>query len=149
MIIGTLALSQKSVRGATDSGAMSNPNGCSFNGPVLLDQAGSPAKLQSTELMRRVVSCVAPRLPALAKSMRLNGTVQIEVLVNEAGHVTCARAINGHPILIGSAIEAARQWTFRPIKHGKKPVAFYGYVPFRYSTETITENVNPCLLAHW
>jgi outer membrane biosynthesis protein TonB len=79
----------------------------------------------------------------------MNGTVRVEVLIDPTGHVACAHAINGHPILISSAIDAARQWTFRPIKHGNLPVAFYGSLLFIYSTETTPVKGNSCLLAHW
>lgn len=55
------------------------------------------------------------KLPVLARQARIEGYVWVRLLVDETSQVTCVRAISGHPILIGSAIDAARQWTFRPI----------------------------------
>ncbi len=149
MIISTLALMSQLIQADAKSRTDSEIKGCSFNGPVLLDRSGFPAKFQTSELLRRVVTCVAPKFPALARQMRMNGNVRVEVLVDETGHVACARAINGHPILIGSAIDAAHQWTFRPLKHGNVSVAFYGYLSFKYSTETTPQKENTCLVAHW
>jgi protein TonB len=53
---------------------------------------------------------------------RVEGTVTIEALVDEQGHVADARVIKSIPLLDQSALEAARQWEFKPALLDGKPV---------------------------
>src|SRR5260370_6061037 len=94
---------------------------CPATGALLLNADGALKLLSERVLASRAIGCVAPRLPALARQARLEGYVRVGVLVNETGRVTCVHLISGHPILIGSAIEAARQWVFRPVTQNGRP----------------------------
>lgn len=80
--------------------------------------------------------------------MRLEGQVLVEILVDEKGKVSCARVVSGHPLLVASAIDAAKDWTFRPVKQDGKKVSFYGHLSFHFSTGQISKK-NPCTVAHW
>jgi TonB family protein len=57
-----------------------------------------------------------------AMRARVEGTVTIEALVDEQGHVADARVIKSIPLLDQSALEAARQWEFKPALLDGKPV---------------------------
>jgi len=61
-----------------------------------------------------VISKAQPRYPPSAKKYNISGPVDVEVTISEAGRVTEAKAVSGHPLLRGAAEEAARQWVFRP-----------------------------------
>lgn len=137
--------------GAGDDGTVEqNPviQGCPSSGPSLLERGGQRI-LSSRDLERRTISCVSPKFPGLARQMRLEGQVHIAILVDESGQVVCAHVVSGHPIMIGSAIDAARQWKFRPaVQHGRR-VAFYGILAFHYSTSGNVKKRGSCLEAHW
>jgi len=45
--------------------------------------------------------------------------VLIEIAVAKSGEPTEIRALEGHPVLIGATIEAAKQWRFRYRLNGK------------------------------
>ena len=130
--------------------------GCPAEEPLLSDKAGAPLVLSGRSLASRVTACVSPRLPVLARQARLEGQVHVGILqvhvgilVNRTGRVACVHLINGHPLLVGSAIEAARQWTFRPATQKRRAVSFYGILAFHYSTSGTTTKSGPCLDAHW
>jgi TonB family protein len=57
-----------------------------------------------------------PEYPAGAKSQGISGKVTVAVLVNKKGIVVSARALNGDPLLILSAVNAARKAQFSPEK---------------------------------
>lgn len=54
----------------------------------------------------------SPTYPELAKKMNISGTVKVEVTVNPSGHVTSAKAIGGHPLLIDASVNAAKQFKY-------------------------------------
>jgi hypothetical protein len=61
----------------------------------------------------RVVSCSIPRLPPTYDAQ---GTVLVEVQVDEGGGVRCARPLtNDDPVMRGAAVEAAVRWRFKPL----------------------------------
>ena len=69
--------------------------------------------VKGSELKERVVSCSLPRLPG---NFCGQGTVLVEVQVDEDGIVSCARPLtNNHPVMRSAAVEAALKWRFKPL----------------------------------
>jgi TonB family protein len=82
-------------------------------------------------LHNHAIKRVQPSRPAGAAA----GTVVVEVIVDEEGNVESARVTSGQPfgvatsndpLLIGAALEAARQWRFKPEKAAGSPVKVIG-----------------------
>jgi TonB family protein len=96
---------------------------CPATGPLLLNADGALKTLSERVLAGRAIGCVAPKFPALSRQVRLDGYVRVGVLVNETGRVACVHLISGHPLLIGSAIEAAHQWVFSTVTQNGRPVS--------------------------
>jgi TonB family protein len=69
-----------------------------------------------------VIKQAQPRYPPSAKRYNISGTVDVQVTISEAGRVTEAKAISGHPLLRGAAEDAARQWVFKPSTLNGVPV---------------------------
>jgi TonB family protein len=61
-----------------------------------------------------VISKAQPRYPTSAKKFNISGPVDVQVTISDEGRVIKAKAISGHPLLQAAAVEAARQWVFRP-----------------------------------
>lgn len=61
-------------------------------------------------LIRRV----QPEYPALAKQARIQGTVVLRAVINREGTIQDLQVISGHPLLVQAAINAVRQWRYRP-----------------------------------
>jgi protein TonB len=57
-----------------------------------------------------------------AMRARIEGTVTVEVLVDERGHVADARVLKSIPLLDQSALDAAKQWEFTPTLMNGEPV---------------------------
>jgi TonB family protein len=82
-------------------------------------------RLKPREMNQHVVTCKTPRLSG---NVDAKGTVVIEVVVNAAGDVECLRAISGHPIIRGAAVEAAKRWKFKPLIVGRAAKPFWGFI---------------------
>jgi TonB family protein len=67
-----------------------------------------------TEIVRRAKTRVQPEYPELARRMNITGTVRVAVVVAPNGTVKEAKVLGGHPLLVNSALEAARKWRFEP-----------------------------------
>ncbi len=57
---------------------------------------------------------VDPQHPIVAMQARVSGTVILEVLVDERGNVADARVARSIPLLDQAALDAVKQWQFRP-----------------------------------
>jgi protein TonB len=69
-----------------------------------------------------VVKKVAPEYPAQARQLRIEGAVQLEMTVNKDGSVTAVKVLGGHPMLARAAVDAVKQWKYRPYLLNGQPV---------------------------
>ena len=83
----------------------------------------------------KAISLPKPLYPAMAKQIRLQGTVVVQVLINEEGKVVSAKAVSGHPILVHGAQQAAMQARFLPTKLGDQPVKVSGVITYNFVTQ--------------
>ncbi len=78
---------------------------------------------------------VNPIYSKVARKANIIGVVKVEVLIDETGSVISATGISGESMLMESALEAVKQWKFKPfIVSGKsEPVKVRGIVNFNFS----------------
>jgi TonB family protein len=64
-----------------------------------------------------LITRVDPVYPPLARQAKISGNVELDVTIGTDGHVTQIQQVpgHGHPLLVSSAMEAARQWVYAPI----------------------------------
>lgn len=87
--------------------------------PAVPRQLRVPGAVQKALLVKQV----RPDYPRLAKEARIEGTVRIEILVDVEGKVEDLRLIEGHPLLAQAALQAVKQWEFRPTRLRGTPIA--------------------------
>ncbi|MEN3330056.1 MAG: periplasmic protein TonB [Acidobacteriota bacterium] len=73
-----------------------------------------------------------PVYPIMAKQIRLQGQVNVQVVVDEFGRVVSAKAVSGHPLLVVEAQRAALQARFSPTKLGGQPVKVSGVITYNF-----------------
>ncbi len=66
---------------------------------------------------------VQPNYPPLAKAARIQGTVVLQAEISKDGTIQNLQLISGHPMLAPAAIEAVRQWRYKPYLLNGEPVA--------------------------
>jgi TonB family protein len=87
-------------------------------------------QVSESDLQSRVITEVKPEYTPTAKKMKATGTVQVEITISEAGLVIQAKAISGHLALRSAAVEAARNWIFKPAMVNGKPVKVKSVLTF-------------------
>lgn len=89
--------------------------------------------ITSSEAASHLLSKPAAVYPAIAKAARIQGTVTIDVTVNEKGLVTGQTIVSGPPMLQQSAMEAVKNYRYKPFLHGTTPVVAEFHVMVVYS----------------
>ena len=69
-----------------------------------------------------LISAPEPEYPKLARLTRTEGQVMLQAVVGRDGRVTIAHVLSGHHLLRGAAVNAVRQWRYRPYVVDGKPV---------------------------
>jgi len=70
-----------------------------------------------------VLRKVMPTYPPEARSLRLEGSVTLDVSIAEDGTVGDVKLLHGEPILAASAVAAVRQWRYSPTLLNGKPTS--------------------------
>jgi len=70
----------------------------------------------------QLVHRVSPVYPAQARTQRLEGRVVLSALVMENGRVRDLKILDGHPLLAQSAMDAVKQWRYKPFLLDGKPI---------------------------
>jgi periplasmic protein TonB len=65
---------------------------------------------------------VQPDYPPLARQARIQGTVVLRAIINRGGRIENLQVLSGHPMLVPAAIDAVRQWRYRPYVLNDQPV---------------------------
>ena len=76
---------------------------------------------------------VQPAYPPLARSARIQGTVQLRAIISRTGTIENLQVMSGHPMLVGAAIDAVRQWRYRPYLLNGEPVEVETQVTVNFS----------------
>lgn len=69
-----------------------------------------------------LVNRVQPQYPPLARQTRISGTVRLHAIIAKDGSVQQLEVLSGHPLLVQSALDAVRQWRYRPTLLNGEPV---------------------------
>jgi protein TonB len=74
---------------------------------------------------------VQPEYPAIAKQLKIQGTVELEAVVGGSGVVEKVNILSGNPVLTRPAADALKKWKFKPFLVDGKPVTTQ--VPISFS----------------
>lgn len=81
-----------------------------------------PLKLSEPVVQAQLISRIEPRYPPLAVQIHLQGTVILHAIISRDGTITSLVVVSGHPLLVGAALDAVKQWRYRPTLLDGEPV---------------------------
>ena len=73
-------------------------------------------RISEADARRSLVKKIEPEYPAMARQVRMSGTVQLDVTIDAGGTVEKTQVISGNALLSGSAISAVKRWRFTPFQ---------------------------------
>jgi TonB family protein len=108
--------------------ASANSNASNLNG--LMSTAASniakpslvPLNVSQGVTQGLLIKRVTPKYPQAALASHTQGSVQIEATVNKEGDVVNPKILSGDPLLAHAAVEAVRQWRYKPYYLNGNPV---------------------------
>ena len=88
------------------------------------DSAPSQRVHVPQEVFRNLLTqTVLPVYPVLAQQARIQGLVVLDADISKDGTVETLKAVSGHPLLVPAALNAVKQWRYKPYVVNGKPVA--------------------------
>jgi periplasmic protein TonB len=105
--------------------------------PTPTPAAAPPKKITVSGgvLQGSAIKKIQPPYPPIAKAARASGAVTVQVTISEEGRVIEAVVTGGHPLLRDAALQAARQWMFRPTELSGVPVKVQGILTFNFTLQ--------------
>jgi periplasmic protein TonB len=91
--------------------------------------APTPPPPVSTHLIRisnysegNLIHRVKPVYPVLARQARIQGPVQLRAIISKTGTIENLSVLTGHAMLVTAAVDAVKQWRYRPYLLNGEPI---------------------------
>jgi len=93
--------------------------------PVAVPKVATPQRVRVSLGVSQglLIKKVQPSYPPLARQARIQGRVLLQAEISKDGTIENLRLISGHPMLAPAAIEAVKQWRYKPYMLNGEPVA--------------------------
>jgi TonB family protein len=135
----------RSVRVDLQSGAPGAPVPGTMAGPTAPSSTAEPAAVAtnagervrlSPDTAQMVERPVQPNYPMLAKAMKVQGSVVLQALIGQEGSIQDLRVLSGPAILSTAAMDAVRQWRFRPYFQSGQPIETEARITVNFTIST-------------
>lgn len=94
--------------------------------------ASSDKPVEVGSLVAYATERVSPNYPPAAKTIRMTGTVRVELEMDETGKVA-VKNTSGPSMLQRAAVDALKKWKFKPVVRDGQPVRATGFVSFNFN----------------
>jgi protein TonB len=103
--------------------------------PVAVPKVATPQRVRVSQGVSSglLIKKVQPNYPPLARQARIQGDVVLQAEISKDGTIQNLQLVSGHPMLAPAAIEAVRQWRYRPYLLNGEPVAVETQVLVKFS----------------
>jgi protein TonB len=92
-----------------------------------------PVRMHSGIEAPQKISDKAPVYPAIATAARVEGLVILEATIDEAGQVVDLKVLRSVPMLDAAALDAVKQWRYRPARLNGVPIPVIVTVTVRFA----------------
>lgn len=115
LVCGALAAGQEpaSQQQGGQETVLAGPPGLRSSPPQAAGQ-GTRVRIGGTVAAGNIINKVNPAYPPLARQTRISGTVRLHAIIGKEGSVLQLEVMSGHPLLVQSALDAVRQWKYKP-----------------------------------
>jgi protein TonB len=103
--------------------------------PVAVPKVAAPTRVRVSQGVTEgmVLRRVQPNYPPLARQARIQGDVVLQAEISKDGAIENLRVISGHPMLAPAAIDAVKQWRYKPYFLNGEPVAVETQITVKFS----------------
>jgi TonB family protein len=90
----------------------------------------------SPQTAQSVSVSVPPDYPLLARQMKVQGAVSLQALISREGTIQELQILSGPSILAAAALEAVKQWHFKPFLQNGQPVETQARITVNFTIST-------------
>jgi protein TonB len=92
--------------------------------PVAVPKVATPQRVRVSQGVSSglLIRKVQPNYPPLARQARIAGTVVLRAVISKDGSIENLTLVSGHPMLAPAAIDAVKQWKYKPYLLNGEPV---------------------------
>ena len=103
--------------------------------PVAVPHVATPQRVRVSQGVSQGlrIKFVQPNYPPLARQARIQGQVILQAEISKEGTIQNLQLISGHAMLAPAAIEAVKQWRYKPYLLNGEPVAVETQVVVNFS----------------
>jgi protein TonB len=110
------------VDGGTGGGILNGIIGSGGSGPPPPPKAASRIRVGGNVQAAALVNKVTPQYPPIAKTAHVAGTVILHAIIAKDGSIQELQYMSGPPLLMKSAMDAVREWRYKPTMLNGDPV---------------------------
>jgi periplasmic protein TonB len=113
------------VPGGVSGGTMGGVLGSVMSSvPTAVPKVATPQRVRVSQGVSQglLVHKVVPTYPPLARQARIQGVVVLEALIGKDGAIQNLHVVSGHPMLTNAALEAVKEWKYKPYFLNGEPV---------------------------
>jgi len=103
--------------------------------PVNVPKVATPQRVRVSSGVSQglLIRKVTPNYPPLARQARIQGKVLLQAEISKEGTIQNLQLISGHAMLAPAAIEAVKQWRYKPYLLNGEPVAVETQIEVNFS----------------
>jgi protein TonB len=90
--------------------------------PKLAPVAPKRIRISQGVVKGMIIHKVEPPYPVLARQAHIQGDVVMSAIISKEGTIENLQVLSGHPLLVQAAIDAVKQWRYRPYMVSGEPV---------------------------
>lgn len=113
------------VPGGVPGGAVGGVLGGIISGtPTAVPKVATPQRVRVSQGVSQglLIHQVKPSYPPLARQARIQGIVVLQAVIGKDGSIQNLKVVSGHPMLAPAALEAVKQWKYKPYYLNGEPV---------------------------
>ena len=113
------------VPGGVPGGAVGGVLGGIISGtPTAVPKVATPQRIRVSQGVSQglLIHQVKPSYPPLARQARIQGVVVLQAVIGKDGAIQGLKVVSGHPMLAPAALEAVKQWRYKPYFLNGEPV---------------------------
>ena len=104
------------------SGAAQEQESKSEPAPPAKQELPKRARVSSGVMQALLIKKVEPKYPQEARKKHVEGIVVTKAIISNEGDVQELTVVSGDPLLVPAALEAAKQWKYKPYLLNGQPV---------------------------
>jgi protein TonB len=98
-------------------------------------QQGVTIRVTQADAVAAATAKSSPEYPSVAKQLKIEGTVALDVYISEAGEVEKVNITSGNPVLTKPAADALKKWKFKPFQVNGESVKALTSMTFSFKNQ--------------